>query len=61
MTARQLRETTLDPANRVLRQVTLDDAAVAEKLVSALMEEGNAEQRRSYLAKNARQVGELDV
>jgi DNA gyrase subunit B len=61
MTARQLRETTLDPANRVLRQVTLDDAAVAERLVSALMEEGNAEQRRSYLAKNARQVGELDV
>ena len=39
----------------------VDDAAVAERLVSALMEEGNAEQRRSYLAKNARQVGELDV
>ena len=61
MTARQLRDTTLDPAHRVLRQVTLEDAVVAANLVSALMEEGNAEQRRHYLAKNARQVGDLDV
>lgn len=29
MTARQLRDTTLDPAHRVLRQVTLEDAVVA--------------------------------
>ena len=61
MTARQLRDTTLDPAQRVLRQVTLEDAVVAANLVSALMEEGNAEQRRHYLAKNARQIGDLDV
>lgn len=61
MTARQLRDTTLDPAHRVLRQVTLEDAVVAANLVSALMEEGNAEQRRHYLAKNARQIGDLDV
>jgi len=61
MTARQLRDTTLDPAHRVLRQVTLEDAVVAANLVSALMEEGNAEQRRHYLANNARQIGDLDV
>ncbi|MSQ42976.1 MAG: type IIA DNA topoisomerase subunit B [Chloroflexi bacterium] len=61
MNARQLRDTTLDPAHRVLRQVTLEDAVVAANLVSALMEEGNAEQRRHYLAKNARQIGDLDV
>ena len=61
MTARQLRDTTLDPAHRVLRQVTLEDAVVAANLVSALMEEGTAEQRRHYLAKNARPIGDLDV
>ncbi|MBI3972301.1 MAG: type IIA DNA topoisomerase subunit B [Chloroflexi bacterium] len=61
MTAKQLRETTLDPAKRMLKKVTLEDAAVATKLVSALMEEGNAELRREFLAKHAREVEEVDV
>jgi DNA gyrase subunit B len=61
MTAKQLRDTTLDPARRVLKRVTLDDAAVAAKLVSALMEEGNAEQRREFLARHAREVEAVDV
>ncbi|HEX2517567.1 MAG TPA: toprim domain-containing protein [Chloroflexota bacterium] len=61
MTAKQLRDTTLDPARRVLRRVTLDDAAIAAKLVAALMEEGNAEQRREFLARHAKQVEEVDV
>jgi DNA gyrase subunit B len=61
MTAKQLRDTTLDPARRVLKRVTLDDAAVAARLVAALMEEGNAEQRREFLARHARQVEEVDV
>ncbi|MGH2352943.1 MAG: toprim domain-containing protein, partial [Chloroflexota bacterium] len=61
MTAKQLRDTTLDPARRLLKQVTLDDAAVAARLVAALMEEGNAEQRREFLAKHAREVEEVDV
>ncbi len=61
MTAKQLRETTLDPAKRLLKQVTLDDAAIASRLVASLMEEGNAEQRREFLAKHAREVEEVDV
>jgi DNA gyrase subunit B len=61
MTAKQLRDTTLDPARRVLKRVTLDDAAVAARLVAALMEEGNAEQRREFLARHAREVEAVDV
>jgi DNA gyrase subunit A len=37
------------------------DAAVAARLVSALMEEGNAELRREFLARHAREVEEVDV
>ncbi|HET6319494.1 MAG TPA: toprim domain-containing protein, partial [Chloroflexota bacterium] len=61
MNAKQLRDTTLDPEKRLLKQVTLDDAHIAAQLVSALMEEGNAEQRREFLAKHAREVEEIDV
>jgi DNA gyrase subunit B len=45
----------------VLKRVTLDDAAVAARLVAALMEEGNAEQRREFLARHAREVEAVDV
>ncbi|HXI17302.1 MAG TPA: toprim domain-containing protein, partial [Chloroflexota bacterium] len=61
MNAKQLRDTTLDPNSRLLKQVTLDDAVIAARLVSALMEEGNAELRRDFLAKHAREVEEIDV
>jgi DNA gyrase subunit B len=56
-----LRETTLDPAKRLLKQVAMEDAAVAARLVAALMEEGNAELRRDFLARHAREVEEVDV
>ena len=39
MNARELWETTMDPARRVLLQVTLDDAAQADELFSVLMGE----------------------
>jgi DNA gyrase subunit B len=61
MTAKQLRETTLDPARRTLKRVTLDDAAVASRLVAALMEVGYAEQRREFLGRHAQKVEEVDV
>jgi DNA gyrase subunit B len=61
MNAKQLRDTTLDPAKRLLKQVTLDDAVIASRLVTALMEEGNAEQRRDFLARHAQMVDEIDV
>ncbi len=52
MDTEQLWETTMDPERRALMQVTIDDAAEAEKLVSVLM--GDAvELRREYIIENA--------
>jgi DNA gyrase subunit B len=63
MTPRQLRETTMDPARRVLKRVTIDDALTAAKLVSDLMDDGpgKAEARRTFLAHAAAKVTDLDV
>jgi DNA gyrase subunit B len=60
MNAKELWETTMDPANRVLLQVTLDDAATADELFSILMGE-DVESRRSFITRNARDVRFLDV
>ena len=45
---------------RILRQVTLDDAAAADELFSILMGEDVAA-RRSFIARNAKDVRFLDV
>jgi DNA gyrase subunit B len=60
MNAQELWDTTMDPANRVLRQVTLDDAATADELFSVLMGE-DVEARRSFIVRNAKDVRFLDV
>jgi DNA gyrase subunit B len=60
MNAKELWETTMDPAHRVLLQVTLDDAATADELFSVLMGE-DVESRRSFITRNARDVRFLDV
>ena len=60
MDAKELWETTMDPSVRVLRQVTLDDAAAADELFSVLMGE-DVEARRSFITRNARDVRFLDV
>ncbi|GAA1483141.1 DNA topoisomerase (ATP-hydrolyzing) subunit B [Gordonia sinesedis] len=60
MNAKELWETTMDPEVRVLRQVTLDDAAAADELFSILMGEDVAA-RRSFIARNAKDVRFLDV
>ena len=52
MTAEQLWETTMDPDKRVLLQVTLDDVAEAERMVSTLMGD-NIEARKKYIIENA--------
>jgi len=60
MNANELWETTMDPANRVLLQVTLDDAATADHLFSVLMGE-DVEARRDFIVRNAKDVRFLDV
>ncbi|XLE02022.1 DNA topoisomerase (ATP-hydrolyzing) subunit B [Streptomyces sp. 184] len=60
MNAEELRITTMDQAHRVLRQVTLDDAAAADDLFSVLMGE-DVEARRSFIQRNAKDVRFLDI
>ena len=60
MSAKELWETTMDPVNRVLLRVTLDDAATADELFSVLMGE-DVESRRSFITRNATGVRFLDV
>ncbi|WAX55264.1 DNA topoisomerase (ATP-hydrolyzing) subunit B [Jatrophihabitans cynanchi] len=60
MNAKELWETTMDPANRILRLVTLDDAATADELFSVLMGE-DVEARRSFIIRNAKDVRFLDI
>ena len=60
MDAKELWETTMDPSVRVLRQITLDDAAAADELFSILMGD-DVEARRSFITRNAKDVRFLDV
>ena len=60
MNAKELWDTTMDPAHRVLLQVTLDDAAAADELFSVLMGE-DVEARRSFIQRNAKDVRFLDI
>jgi DNA gyrase subunit B len=56
----ELWDTTMDPANRILRQVTLEDAAMADEMFTILMGE-DVEQRRSFIQRNAKDVRFLDI
>lgn len=61
MNPKELRDTTFDPARRMLKRVTMEDGVLAAKLVTELMEDKNAERRRVFLAEHARKIKELDV
>ena len=52
MNPEQLRETTMDPANRILKQVCISDAADADRIFSMLMGEDVAP-RREFIESNA--------
>lgn len=56
----ELADTTMDPAYRTLKQVTLDDAAQADEVFSVLMGE-DVESRRQFIQRNARDVRFLDI
>jgi DNA gyrase subunit B len=60
MNADELWETTMDPAHRILRQVTLADAAAADEIFAILMGE-DVESRRSFIQRNAKDVRFLDI
>ena len=56
----ELRVTTMDPTERTLLQVTLENAAAADEIFSILMGE-DVESRRSFIQRNARDVRFLDI
>ncbi len=60
MNAEQLWSTTMDPENRILKKVTMDDAEAAEKIFDLLMGE-NPELRREFIQENAKFVKDIDI
>lgn len=60
MNAKELWETTMDPSTRILKQVTIDDAAAADETFSILMGE-DVVSRRNFITRKARDVRFLDV
>jgi DNA gyrase subunit B len=60
MDAQELADTTMDPANRMLVRVDVEDAAAADRLFSMLMGD-QVEPRREFIEANAKDVRFLDV
>jgi DNA gyrase subunit B len=60
MNAEQLWETTMEPGERTLLRVCLEDSVRADEMFSILMG-SNVEDRRAFIEKNALDVRDLDV
>ncbi len=59
MNAEQLWETTMNPRTRLLKKVTIEDAAAADEVFSKLMGD-DVEARRQFIAERAKEA-EIDV
>ncbi|MBC7252842.1 MAG: DNA topoisomerase (ATP-hydrolyzing) subunit B [Actinobacteria bacterium] len=60
MNAEQLWETTMNPEKRVLIQVTLEDAIIADEIFNTLMGD-DVEARRQFIQRHAKNVRFLDI
>ena len=60
MNANQLWNTTMDPMNRTILQITIEEAFEADHIFSMLMGD-NVEPRRKFIEENAKYVRNLDV
>jgi DNA gyrase subunit B len=60
MNPEELRETTMDPAKRMLIRVDVEDASLADEVFSTLMGD-QVEPRRLFIEQNAKDVRFLDV
>ena len=60
MNAKELWETTMDPDHRLLKQVSLDDAIVADEIFTVLMGD-DVDSRRRFIQENAKDVRFLDI
>jgi DNA gyrase subunit B len=60
MNAEELRETTMDPNTRTLLQVTVEEAALADEIMSILMGD-EVELRKQFIQQNAKDVRFLDI
>ncbi len=60
MNPEQLWETTMNPSQRVLKQIAVEDAVVADEIFTILMGD-EVEPRRKFIEANAKAVKELDI
>ena len=60
MDADELRDTTMSKENRILRQITVEDAFSADEVFKTLMGD-DVEPRRDFIEKNAKYVSNLDI